>query len=265
MKRIVLAVFIAFMCLNMTGCSHTQPNPSVNSQTEVSNEDSVFDISDSISIIIDNGNQIVQSVENINDMDQAKQFDRLCQAERYAAVISDEISDVLERYDGNREVQNVIYQLKLIQHITPQTIKNDSTSIKNAIVLYQMYLQQLSSSFSLISVYTDPNNNSTDSGKEVFAENSQMPIPSSIIFGISFIDSLSEDDVIKYTFNSGDDLDAMMNYNLYLIALGMDTGLTLSFDGSAVYIYDGSNMVSVIMAGNDAEIGNFFFVSFPQK
>lgn len=131
-----------------------------------------------------------------------------------------------------------------------------------------MYFQQMASSFS----YLSEDMKHISEGEELvpliayFDEMAKMPEPDTIIYDVTFSGKETQDGVVKYTYNSGNDsTDAQMNYNLYLIAIGMDSGLTLQFDNAAAYVYDGDEMVSALMAGADDNIGNFFMVTFPQK
>ena len=190
------------------------------------------------------------------------------EAEKQTALMNAVYQDIIDICESNSSYEDVEYQTKLLSHLIPMPISNDNNAIDNAEILYQMYFQQLSSSFSYFSEDLErmKENESSPIRTAFFDEVPKIPKPDTIIYGISFHSEKTEDGVVKYTYSSGDDAeDAQMNYNLYLIALGMDTGLTLQFDGAATYVYDGSDMVSAIMAGEDAQIGNFFMVSFPER
>ena len=182
--------------------------------------------------------------------------------------MNDEYQEIIKFCKDNSSYEDISYQSQLLSHIIPMPISNDEVSIDNAEILYQMYFQQLSSSFLYFAEDTEYINNNEPLTKRItfFEAVPQMARPDTIIYGISALDEKTEDGVLKFTYKLGEnETDAQMNYNLYLIALGMDTGLTLQFDGTAAYVYDGKDMVSAIMAGEDTEIGNFFMVSFPEK
>ena len=173
----------------------------------------------------------------------------------------------LSKCKEDEKYVNIVFQVRMIQNLIPQPVSSDDQSLNNAAVLYQLFFQQLSSSFTLMSndLNAISENRPIQNYIEYFDEMEKIPVPNTIIAGIDFDSKVEESNTVKYTYLTGrDDTDAQLNYNLYLVAIGMDSGLSLKFDGAAAYVYEGSKLVSAVMAGSDSELGNFFIVSFPQ-
>lgn len=213
------------------------------------------------------GSTLFDIFNNFDSLNYNEKYNRIKEAEEYTSLMNDEYQEIIKLCKDDSSYTDISYQTQLLSHIIPMSISNDKTSIDNAEILYQMYFQQLSSSFSYFAEDTEriKNNEPLTKRTAFFEAVPQMARPDTIIHGISAFDEKTEDGVLKYTYKSGENAaNAQMNYNLYLIALGMDTGLTLQFDGADAYVYEGKNMVSAIMAGEDAEIGNFFILSFPE-
>lgn len=264
-KIIVLLTFIAvlFSCI---GCSNNQASSSVsNVQKDATNTMDTF--VSAFERIESSGANLLSCFEDYLKMNSSAKYATVKKAEEYTKIMESEYDDIIEHYQDYAQLENIVYQVRLLKNLIPQPIDNTEQALNNAAVLYQLYFQQISSSFSIIA----SNINDIEKGQNIshvvgyYDELNNMPMPDTMIKGIDFLSKVKEDGIIKYTYISDkDNTNAQLNYNLFLIAVGMDTGLSLKFDENAAYVYKESTMVSAIMAGNDAELGNFFMVSFQE-
>ena len=271
MRKHVVISFLLMVGLLLTACGNNSVQ-TIDSEIAENNTSNETTESHPLVVKLDRvqelGTALFDEFNGFDNMDYKEKSSAIKKAESYTALMNDEYQGIIEYCNENASYADISYQTQLLAHLIPMPITDDKQSIDNAEVLYQMYFQQLSSSFSYFAEDTEHiNNNEPLTKRTAFFECvPQIAKPDTIIYGISAFDEQTEDGVIKYTYKSGENAaDAQMNYNLYLIALGMDTGLTLQFDGAAAYVYDGNNMVSAIMAGEDEQIGNFFMISFPEK
>jgi len=271
MKKVAFFALCAIIVLTFSSCGKSTDTINNDSTTLTESESigssGILDMVDYFNDVQSIGTSLFDCFSDFNNLDNNTKFKRIKEAESYTESMHEKYTAILKLCQGNQNWGNIEYQIRLLDHLIPQPIKNNSQSISNATVLYQMYFQQISSSFSYISEDIEhiSNGEPLENRLSYYDKISKMPKPDTIIYGVSFISEETEDGAIKYTYNSGnDETEAQMNYNLYLIALGMDTGLTLQFDNTVAYVFDGDNMVSALMAGTDADIGHFFMVSFPQ-
>ena len=270
MKKLLIMI-CAFIILSLSACigstSNDEKGASVTESLNDSEDENIMEIVSLFDYVQDIGTSLFDCFEGFDLLESNEKYNRIKEAETLTSEMATYYESILNICKEFSEYANVEYQTKLLKNLIPQPIENNSQAIKNATILYQMYFQQMSSSF----FYLAEDMRLISEGKKLenrilYYDNMPKIVrPDTIICGITYVEDKTEDGVIKYTYNSGEDAtDAQMNYNLYLIALGMDTGFTLQFDGTAVYVFDGDTMVSALMAGTDAEIGNFFMVTFPE-
>lgn len=271
-NRFILAILvIAVMAVFLTACEDNPAHSIDKNSTDeiaVGKSEEAHPLVSRLKKVQVLGTALLDTFNNFDSLSYNEKNDRIKTAEEYTSLMNDEYQEIIRLCKDDSSYEDISYQAQLLSHIIPMSISNDETSIDNAEILYQMYFQQLSSSFSYFAEDTERINNNEPLTKRTtfFEAVPEMARPDTIIYGISAFDEKTEDGVLKYTYKLGENAtDAQMNYNLYLIALGMDTGLTLQFDGATTYVYDGKDMVSAIMAGEDTEIGNYFMVSFPEK
>lgn len=100
-----------------------------------------------------------------------------------------------------------------------------------------------------------------------FDEWVNMPTPTSCINSISDEGKEANSDAVIYTYTLGNNkADANKFYKMYQSILLNMCELELEVDSDGiVYIYDEGELVSVMMAGTDEEIGYFLSVSFNAK
>ena len=268
MKNKTILLVLLFLTIVITGCTTKQQTPIDNDSTQLHDINATLaEIEDALINIETEGDSLVSYFQNYLELDNESKLKVVQSAETSNEKLRCEYDRILALTNDVEPLQNISYQIRLLRNLIPQPVTNDLKSLNNAVVLYQLYFQQLSSSFSIIASNID------DIGKEqnisysvgYYYELKNMPMPDTMIMGIEFSSKVKENGIIKYTYISDkDNTNAQLNYNLYLVAVGMDTGLSLKFDGAAAYVYKENTMVSAIMAGNDAKLGNFFMVSFPE-
>ena len=261
MKKYATIALVILICC--TGCSIGHEHDATDMKTN--NYDDLSTIIDSFESIEKNVADLIVCFEGYTDMNPSDKYEAVKKAETYTKMMKADYDDFIDHYQGNGQLENIVYQIRLLKNIIPQPIDNSEQALNNAAVLYQLYFQQISSSFSIIASNIDDIERKQDISYFVgyYDELKNMPMPDTMIFGIELSSKVKEDGIIKYTYIlDTDNVNAQLNYNLFLIAVGMDTGLSLTFDGNAAYVYKENIMVSVIMAGKDDKLGNFFMVSF---
>ena len=260
MRKIVLLLSCVLIIVVMNGCSAKKD---VSSDSIVGDDAIIQQIEEVESV----GYALFDCFDGFADMDSTSKYKVVKNAEKLTASMNSELDDIISKCKEDEKYVNIVFQVRMIQNLIPQPVSSDDQSLNNAAVLYQLFFQQLSSSFTLMSndLNAISENRPIQNYIEYFDEMEKIPVPNTIIAGIDFDSKVEESNTVKYTYLTGrDDTDAQLNYNLYLVAIGMDSGLSLKFDGAAAYVYEGSKLVSAVMAGSDSELGNFFIVSFPQ-
>lgn len=143
----------------------------------------------------------------------------------------------------------------------------DSTAINNQKVLYQLHLKQISSSFSYLSNYMDylAGNSSKPDSESYFKELPDMPTPDTVMEEIVYDSEKTDSGVKQYMYLIGDtEEDANMNYNAYIVSLGVCDNLSVDITSNIVYVTKNGTMVSAMMAGTDPVKGRFMIVSFQE-
>jgi hypothetical protein len=162
----------------------------------------------------------------------------------------------------------MFFQIRILDHSCPNPIAGkDATSINNQKILYQLHLKQLSSSFTYLSEYMDYLNGNKSKSVEVefFKEVPEMPTPDTVMCEITYDSEKTNSGVKQYMYLIGDtEENANMNYNAYIVALGIIDGLSVVITSNAVYVNKNGTMVSAMMAGTDHDKGRFMSVSFQE-
>lgn len=216
--------------------------------------------------IMEEGGKLFSCIDGIASLSREGQFKAFQTADEYTARMRASYLTIIDACQNEKALDFLVYQVKLLDKACPPPIEgSDTTALANQTVLYQLYLQQLSSSFSYLAVEMD-----RLSGKDVeesavtfYAEAPEMPTPDSIIFGISFDSKKTVPGSVQYTYLiGGDEDDASMNYNIYLSAVEMDDALSVLIQDTYCYVLKDQTPVSIMMAGNDLDKGFFLIVSF---
>lgn len=266
--KVQLLLIVCILCMFFMGCNNNYDS-SVSEYEEASQSNSIQTIAGSFNDLEDIGKSLFACFNNYNDLGLDAQYKVIKEAESHVESMLIEYNRILDICRERADLSNIAYQIQLLKHAAPLNITSkDAQSLNNAATLYQLYFQQLSSSFTIMAEDMECINSGKDveNTVEYYKEMEKLPMPETIIAGINFSSKAAKNGSIQYTYtNSQDDTDAQLNYNLYLVALGMNNDLTLQFDDMAAYVYDGNIMVSAIMAGKDGNLGNFFIVSFPDS
>lgn len=234
----------------------------------VQNEDLVNTLNTCFAEIMDIGNNLISCVSCIADLDDDTQYNKFQIADGYVSDMKNLYSSIIASCKNISELDNLVYQITLLQNSCPDAIQgNDATSLANQTFLYQLYLQQISSSFNYFSEYMDylAGNRDLPEGTQYFEEVKTMPTPDSIISGITFDSAKTDSGVKQYMYLIGDNEDdANLNYNIYLSAVELADDLKVEITDSFSYVEKDESMVSVMMAGTDALKGYFLIVSFQE-
>lgn len=235
---------------------------------EVQNESLLALINDEYAQIMNTGEDLIACVTGVTSLSNDEQYKVFQTADDYVAKMKELYSDIIDSCSPEDELGFLVYQTKLLDNTCPPKISgNDSTSLANQTVLYQLYLQQISSSFNYLSTEMNrlAGNDVNINAVEYFGEVPEMPTPDSVIFDISYDSKKTDSGVIQYMYLLGkDETDANMNYNNYLSAIGMDGKLKVTIEDTYCYVTKNGTMVSAMMAGEDATKGFFLIVSFQE-
>ena len=235
---------------------------------KMQNEELVGSLNTAFSEIMDVGTELISCVSGIDNLKAEEQYKRFTLADEYTASMNELYTDIIDLCYGKSELTGMVYQLKLLQNSCPDAILgSDTTSIANQIVLYQLYLQQISSSFGFLSEYMDylAGNCELPDSIIYFDEVVGMPTPDSVIYGITLDSEMSDSGVKQYMYIIGEDeTDASMNYNIYLSAVELVDGLRVNITDSYVSVEKDGTMVSAMMAGTDPIKGYFLIISFQE-
>lgn len=258
-----------------TECHETEGNPLGHTSTvgvcrrcgKIQNEEVMRTLNSSFTIVMDEGSAVIEDIADIGSLTNATRYSRLAEADEHTGKIVMELNDIIRTCGTEEELDRMAFQAHLLLNVCPSSLSGESdTAIANQIILYQMFLQQLSSSFHYLSQDLDYLAGNCDRPAKVahYSEIPDMPTPESIIYGISYDSQKIDSGVVQYMYLIGaDEADANLNYNIYLRALEAEGRLTYDIsDNGYVLVMQSGTMVSAIMAGNDPQTGYFMIVSF---
>ena len=230
------------------------------------NEELISALNTDFEQMIETGTHLFSCLAGIADLDANTQHERYLEANKYTDTMMCIYDKIITICENAEELKPIVYQTNLLKNTCPPPISgSDATALANQGILYQLHLQQLSSSCSYMSEimgYLSGNGNQP-AGIQYFEEVPDMATPDSIIYGISYKSTENAPGNIQYMYLIGDDeTDAMLNYNLFISAIELGTGLKVDISDSMAMVFHNGNMVSVMMAGYDSSIGYFLTVSF---
>ena len=272
MNKRNLLILICCLSLLVTACSaqtslSTDTSPSSASVSQESREEKITSITERFSAVMETGDKLFPCINEIAAAQEKDKYGLFQKADAYAAEMDDGLSEIDNLCQDMSEFEFMRYQIRLAQNATPSSIPDsDKTSVANQAVYYQLYLNQLSSSFNYLSEEMKSLRENTASSNQVtyYAEVTEMPTPDSIIYDISFISKKQESGVIQYMYSIGaDEYSANMNYNNYIAAIDMCSGLSTNIDSNMTTVLKNGTMVSAMMAGTDNSLGYILIVSFP--
>lgn len=232
----------------------------------VGNEELLATLNADFEHMMEAGNPLFSCLAGITDLDADKQYSKFLEADQCTKTMLNIYEEIIAACVNSEELNTIAYQTNLLKSTCPPPISgSDAMSLANQGVLYQLYLQQLSSSCRYISEYLNYFAGNGEPPAEItyFAEIPELPTPDTIIYGISYNSTQNAPGNVQYMYLLGDsETDAMLNYNLFLIAIEGNTSLKVDISDSMAMVYQNGNIVSVMMAGNDSSIGYFLAVSF---
>lgn len=205
-------------------------------------------------------------VNEISAMSSNDEYNSLVKADQCVKEMRVYYADLLQLCNDNEELKDMAFQIKVLDHSCPDPIlNNDSVAINNQKILYQLHLKQISSSFTYLSSYMDylAGNASKPTMETYYSEVPEMPKPDTVMNEITYDSEKTDSGVKQYMYLIGaTEEDANMNYNAYIVALGICDGLSVEITSNAVYVTKNGTMVSAMMAGTDPVKGRFMIVSF---
>lgn len=235
---------------------------------EVQNKGVVESLNMDFARIMDAGNELIASMADISALDLDERYTRFQEADQYVEAMHDLYGDAINLCSTEGALDGLSYQLALLRNACPgRLVGADSASLANQAVLYQLYFQQICSSFSYLSEYMDWLAGTRDmpSGEAYYEEAPRMPTPDSVIYGITYDSEKTDSGVKQYMYLIGDnESDANMNYNIYLSAVSSCDGLEVEITDTYAYVTENGMMMSAMMAGTDASMGYFLIVSFQE-
>lgn len=233
---------------------------------EIGDKELLATLNSNFEQMMEAGTPLFSCLSGIADLDANTQHERYLEADKYTDTMMCIYDKIITICANSEELKPIVYQTNLLKNTCPPPISgSDATALANQGILYQLHLQQLSSSCSYMSEimgYLSGNGNQP-AGIQYFEEVPDMATPDSIIYGISYKSTENAPGNIQYMYLIGDDeTDAMLNYNLFISAIELGTGLKVDISDSMAMVFQNGNMVSVMMAGYDSSIGYFLTVSF---
>ncbi|MCQ2445294.1 MAG: hypothetical protein MJ141_00220 [Clostridia bacterium] len=227
-------------------------------------EERLIFLNDRFARVVEIGNQMMDCLDGI---EQSNAYDKLSQADQYTAEMNGIFDEIVSRCENDASCDRLVYQIRLTQNVSPSKIgSNNAGAIADQVILYQLFMQQMSSLFAYLADEMDYLSGETNRIMEIeyFTEVDGMPTPDTIIRGIQY-DSLSTaDGVRQYIYRIGDnDSDAQSNYNIYLKALEMDGHFETKIEDDYTFILRDGAVVSISAAGYDTAMGYYLIVSFP--
>lgn len=207
-------------------------------------------------------------VNELSTMSSDDEYNSLVKADQYVKEMRGYYADLLQLCNDNEDLKDMAFQIKVLDHSCPDPISNnDSVAINNQKTLYQLHLKQISSSFTYLSSYMHylAGNASKPNPEMYYSEVPEMPKPDTVMNEITYDSEKTDSGVKQYMYLIGStEEDANMNYNAYIIALGICDGLAVEITSNAVYVMKNGTMVSAMMAGTDPIKGRFMIVSFQE-
>lgn len=233
---------------------------------EMQNADLVTQLNNELSSVTEIGNELIAHLSDIDSLSSEKQYAIFQKADEYVKKMNVSYNSIINACKDVQSLDGFIYQIKLLQNSSPNKIvKNSIVEIADQKTSYRLYLQQISSSFHILSDYLSYLAGNREMPPEImyYNEVNEMPTPDSCIYGIQYISEKKDGKTIQYTYSIGTDEDsANLNYNIYLLAVGMDQELKVNKTDMVVTVKRSGIMVSAMAAGNDPKIGYFLTVSF---
>ena len=233
---------------------------------KVQNEKLLETLNEGFAVIMDAGNKMMGFVTNVSTQNIEDQYTSFLDADVYASEMKAKYNELIDACGNYEELAFMKYQLQVLNDANPAPITgNDEASIANQTVQYQLYLNQISSSFNYLSNEMDYlAGNGGEPGKVLyFDEVEEMPTPDSVIYGISFDNKSEQPGNIQYLYLIGpDENTAIMNYNNYLNILRNTDGLDVVLQDNYSIVNRNGTMVSAMMAGTDPKKGYFLMVTF---
>lgn len=275
-------ILMISICLFLSGCA-SQPaslDSAPNTESTISEEaqqdpespvevDMVESLNEDLSGIMDAGSNLFTLLAGVTALPEAQQTEKFAEANKYSSQISAFCDTLLEKCEQMPNCDYIAYQTNLLKNSAPSNLlgKSVEDTIGNAGALYQLFLQQLSSSFSYYAEEMLYVSGESQKKNEVsyFKEVPDMPTPDSCIYAISYESRESNSGVTQYRYLIGDnESDANLNYNLYLSAINMVPELQVEYADSYTYVTKNGQMISAMMAGTDPDLGYFLVVSFKE-
>jgi len=265
MKRVLVIFFV--MTIMLSGCGSSAEKRIFNDNNDIiqNQNDSVEKINSDFQQIMTIGTDLISELSNMPSNDEYKS---LVKADGYVKEMKRYYAEMIDLCGENEELAGMSFQLEVLDHSCPNPIGGkDVTSINNQKILYQLHLKQLSSSFSYLSEYMNylAGNKTKPTGVAYFKEVSDIPTPDTVMYEIQYDSEKIDSGVKQYMYLIGDtEIDANMNYNAYIVALGTIDELSVDITSNAVYVKKNGTMVSAMMAGTDPQKGRFMIVSFQE-
>ena len=233
---------------------------------EIQNEELLELLNKNFADIMTVGNQFFACVSDLSSMSAEDQYATFQEADGFVRSMNTLYDEIIMACDGEAKLDRIGFQAKLLKFASPDAIAgDDATSLANQTVLYQLYLHQISSSFSYLSEDMDylAGNREQPAPVAFFQEATVIPTPDSTIFGVSYDSELTDSGVNQYMYllgNSKEDADA--NYNNYLSIIRMSGNFDVLVDSEYAFVTENGNLVSAMTAGNDPAKGYYLIVSF---
>lgn len=224
-------------------------------------------LNSSFAAIMDEGTAAIEKIANIGSLSGDMQVSRFAEVDTHMERIVSDLNSIIDICGEITELERIAYQAKLLSaSCTDAFAEGDGISAGGRVALYQLTLQQMSSSFNYFAEDMDylAGNSVLPAKVEYYTEVPQMPTPDSVIYGISLDSAKTSAGVKQYIYLIGDDSeDANLNYNIFLRAIEMSGILQYEVtDGDFVFVTEEGDMVSLIKAGTDSQLGYFMIVSF---
>ena len=271
MKKIILS--LGCVAILLSGCTtstteRTEVNSQITNEKSESTEKQIASldlVNKDFQEVMRIGNDLITELSNISSQNE---YESLVKADGYVKEMKVYYSNLLKLCEEDAELNDMAFQIKVLEHSCPNPISgNDSTSINNQKLLYQLHLKQISSSFTYLSNYMDylAGNASKPDSETYFKEVPEMPTPDTVMHEITYDSEKTDSGVKQYMYLIGDtEEDANMNYNAYIVALGICDELSVEITSDVVYVKKNGTMVSAMMAGTDSQKGRFMIVSFQE-
>ena len=168
---------------------------------KVQNEKLLETLNEGFAVIMDAGNKMMGFVTNVSTKSIEDQYTSFLDADVYASEMKAKYNELINACGNYEELAFMKYQLQVLNNASPDSITGkDEVSIANQTVQYQLYLNQISSSFNYLSNEMDylAGNGGKPCKVLYFDEVVEMPTPDSVIYGISFDNKSEQPGNIQY-------------------------------------------------------------------